>query len=55
MKKYHYLTSDKQILFLGWYNDYSKAHSDAPNNSVLLEDSDLYRFIEQAKAALNHE
>lgn len=57
MKKYYILTLDKQLKFLGWFGDFKEARDAAftvPNAAMLLEDSDLYRFIEQSKDALNH-
>lgn len=55
--KYHVLTLDKQIHFLGWFNNHQEALEKAtgfPKGALLLSDSDLYRFIEQSKECLNH-
>ncbi len=61
-QKYYGLTKDNQIIFLGWFetmpthlvNRYD-VNNNLPFLDKVLNDDDLYRFINQAKDCLNHE
>lgn len=54
MNKYHTLNTKLEISFLGWFSNAEEANKAAPITALVIEDSDLYRFIEQSKEALNH-